>query len=160
MKEYWPIADVKSALSLWVYVHFIDNKTHHGHATYVHKNYITIVICRVPAHYSFFLYIYIYITFRSMFDNAKAMSMTHKADYRFVSSQSETELLCNDVSHWLGTRLASSLIQYTAHVSGCPSLTSWESQKGKLGRRNLGRLNSFGKTCAITITFFQTSCQK
>ena len=33
----------------------------------------------------------------------------HRADSRFVPSQWETALLCNDVSHWLGTNLESAL---------------------------------------------------
>ena len=32
-----------------------------------------------------------------------------RADSRFAPSQWETALLCNDVSHWLGARLASAL---------------------------------------------------
>ena len=32
-----------------------------------------------------------------------------RADSRFVPSQCETVLLCNDVSHWLGARLESVL---------------------------------------------------
>ena len=41
--------------------------------------------------------------------------------------------------------------QYTAHVSGCPSLTSWEWHKGKLGKINLGHQTGVGKICAITV---------
>ena len=33
-----------------------------------------------------------------------------RADSRFAPSQWETSLLCNDVSHWLGTSLESSLL--------------------------------------------------
>ena len=33
-----------------------------------------------------------------------------RADYRFAPSQWETALLCNDVSHWLGTSLESALV--------------------------------------------------
>ena len=36
-----------------------------------------------------------------------------RSDSRFVSSQWETALLCNDVSHWLGTSLESALITHT-----------------------------------------------
>ena len=35
-----------------------------------------------------------------------------RADSRFVLSQWETALLCNDVSHWLGARLVSALKLY------------------------------------------------
>ena len=35
-----------------------------------------------------------------------------RADSRFASSQWETALLCNDVSHWLGASLESALICY------------------------------------------------
>ena len=34
---------------------------------------------------------------------------THRADSRFAPSQWETALLCNDISHWLGTNLDSAL---------------------------------------------------
>ena len=34
---------------------------------------------------------------------------SHRADSRFASSQWETALLCNDVSHWLGANLVSAL---------------------------------------------------
>ena len=33
-----------------------------------------------------------------------------RADYRFVPSQWETALLCNDVSHWLGANLQPALV--------------------------------------------------
>ena len=36
-------------------------------------------------------------------------SNKYRADSRFVPSQWETALLCNDVSHWLGTSLESAL---------------------------------------------------
>ena len=35
-----------------------------------------------------------------------------RADSRFVHNQWETALLCNDVSHWLGTRLGSAQLWY------------------------------------------------
>ena len=37
------------------------------------------------------------------------MGMDYRADSRFVPSQWETALLCNGVSHWLGTSLDSAL---------------------------------------------------
>ena len=40
--------------------------------------------------------------------------MQHGADTSFVPSQWETALLCNDVSHWLGTILESALQHNTA----------------------------------------------
>ena len=36
-------------------------------------------------------------------------AMEIRADSRFVPSQWETVLLCNDVSHWLGSNLESAL---------------------------------------------------
>ena len=36
----------------------------------------------------------------------------YRADSRFAPSQWETALLCNDVSHWLGTSLESALLIY------------------------------------------------
>ena len=38
-----------------------------------------------------------------------------RADSRFAPSQWETTLLCNDVSHWLGTNLESALNLYLTH---------------------------------------------
>ena len=35
-----------------------------------------------------------------------------RADFRFAPSQWETTLLCNDVSHWLGTNLESALSMF------------------------------------------------
>ena len=44
----------------------------------------------------------------------------HRADSRFVPSQWETALLCNDVSHWLGTILESALGPcYQIQMSQC-----------------------------------------
>ena len=34
---------------------------------------------------------------------------SHRADSKFASIQWETPLLCNDVSHWMGTKLESAL---------------------------------------------------
>ena len=42
--------------------------------------------------------------------SSRASYGTSRADSRFVSSQWETVLLCNDVSHWLGTSQESALI--------------------------------------------------
>ena len=40
------------------------------------------------------------------------ISYINRADCRFAPSQSEAELLCNDVSRWLGANLESSLKKY------------------------------------------------
>ena len=45
--------------------------------------------------------IYIVLSFYAKVD--------HRADSRFAPSQWETALLCNDISHWLGTSLESAL---------------------------------------------------
>ena len=37
----------------------------------------------------------------------------YRADSRFVPSQCEAALLCNDVSHWLGAILESALVYMT-----------------------------------------------
>ena len=39
-----------------------------------------------------------------------------RADSRFVPSQGETALLCNDVSHWLGANLESTLYLEQHHL--------------------------------------------
>ena len=44
------------------------------------------------------------------------LSAVYWADSRFVPSQWETALLCNDVSHWLGASLESVLSIYTKSV--------------------------------------------
>ena len=52
--------------------------------------------------------------------------MLNKADSRFAPSQWETALLCNDVSHWLGTNLESALLNiasdYALFSDGTKSL--------------------------------------
>ena len=56
----------------------------------------------------------------------------HRADSRFVASQWETELLCNNVSHWLSVSLESALQTavegyqgiLTSHKVGCWQLKS------------------------------------
>ena len=40
-----------------------------------------------------------------------------RADSRFAPSQWETPLLCNDVSHWLGTNLESTLVTHTTDTT-------------------------------------------
>ena len=47
----------------------------------------------------------------------------YMADSRFASSQWETALLCNDVSHWLGASLESAL--YISWIAWIRSLTCW-----------------------------------
>ena len=39
------------------------------------------------------------------------------ADFRFATNQWETALLCNDVSHWLGTNLESALWMWSLSLS-------------------------------------------
>ena len=41
------------------------------------------------------------------------LEICNRADSRFVPSQWETTLLCNDVSHWLGASLESTLCEMT-----------------------------------------------
>ena len=41
--------------------------------------------------------------------NTEMLKYVPRADFRFAPSQWETALLCNDVSHWLGASLESSL---------------------------------------------------
>ena len=43
----------------------------------------------------------------------KRSSVYYRAEFRFATSQWETALLCNDVSHWLGGNLASALYYIT-----------------------------------------------
>ena len=50
-----------------------------------------------------------------------------RADSRFASSQWETALLCNDVSHWLGTSLESAL-----YLTGPKPLTEAEITKSQI----------------------------
>ena len=50
-----------------------------------------------------------------------------RADSRFAPSQWETPLLCNDVSHWLGTSLKSAVIMVWCYPSICPSVWSVKS---------------------------------
>ena len=38
--------------------------------------------------------------------------------FAFAPSHPETELLCDDVSHWLGAILESALLRYSQHVEG------------------------------------------
>ena len=45
------------------------------------------------------------------------------ADLRFVPSQWETALLCNDVSHWLGANLESALILFWPHCATANNVT-------------------------------------
>ena len=44
---------------------------------------------------------------------ASIIQVSHRADSRFAPSQWETTLLCNNVSHWLGTNLQSALSHIT-----------------------------------------------
>ena len=48
----------------------------------------------------------------------------YRVDSRFASSQWETVLLCNDVSHWLGASLESVLIYKTAGLTYTQLLVS------------------------------------
>ena len=48
-------------------------------------------------------------TFRIQYQKGQNMKIYLKADFRFAPSQWETPLLCNNVSHWLGTNLESDL---------------------------------------------------
>ena len=41
----------------------------------------------------------------------------YRTDSKFVPSQWETVLFCNDVSHWLGTSLKSALYYYSAKIN-------------------------------------------
>ena len=50
----------------------------------------------------------------------------YRADSRFAPSQWETALLCNDVSHWLGTNLESAL-----GISLFCALVNWQSRPGQ-----------------------------
>ena len=45
----------------------------------------------------------------------------YRADSRFAPSQWETALLCNDVSHWLGTNLESALMQVISNTFISPN---------------------------------------
>ena len=45
--------------------------------------------------------------------------------YRFTPSQWKTVLLCNDVSHWLGTNLESALLVHIALVEHIEEDTKW-----------------------------------
>ena len=45
------------------------------------------------------------------FAKTRSIAIIRKTDSRFASSQWETVLLCNDVSHWLGASLESALIR-------------------------------------------------
>ena len=63
-----------------------------------------------------------------------------RADSRFASSQWETALLCNDVSHWLDANLESALSEIKEHISDFvyliyyPHLTSTDSTSGIYGQ--------------------------
>ena len=48
---------------------------------------------------------------RNELDRNGLMSCVNRADSRFVPSRWETGLLCNDISHWLGASLESTLLE-------------------------------------------------
>ena len=59
-----------------------------------------------------------YIIFISA-ENLSWGKHVNRADPRFAPSQWEAALLCNDVSHWLGTGLESALCQASTWVTRC-----------------------------------------
>ena len=56
--------------------------------------------------------IFIANTSRNQCWEKKDREITYGVDSRFVPSQWEMGLLCNNVSHWLGTNLESALIKF------------------------------------------------
>ena len=73
-------------------------------------------ICKILSMYCACMYIHIFsasvktVVYLHCSNNPLLKPM-HKADWRLVSSQWETPLHCNDVSHWLGASLESALMQ-------------------------------------------------
>ena len=61
----------------------------------------------------------------------------YRADSRFVPSQWETALPCNDVSHWMGANLESALI---LHTSG---LLRWDHRNPDLSAEYVGNLVTY-----------------
>ena len=75
--------------------------------------------------------------------NITLYELTHwesgcRADSRFASSQWETALLCNDVSHWLDTNLESALIYMQCTGSSLHRVTTCRLFRAKLELKQCG----------------------
>ena len=91
------------ALVCFIRNYAMDYVTKFGISLDLFKLELTACIVSVPVEYIWYRHIYLPC------DKEVQHQIYNRADSSFASSQWETALLCNDVSHWLGANLESAL---------------------------------------------------
>ena len=76
---------------------------------------------------------------RSQCVNIKPWRCEYRADSRFVPSQWETPLLCNDVSHWLGTNIESAVGLTPCRFHDLENNQQWDRFRHCINREILER---------------------
>ena len=89
--------------------------------TYIRDLTVDITTNPYLNHGAYFANLCKYLTQCHMCKCVMKIRITSRADSRFAYSQWEKALLCNDISHWLGASLESTLTMYITELSGTSS---------------------------------------